>query len=220
MSNSIRILLVLTIMSSGCGLRDQNARTCTVSRKAEGAVVSCPNVDAITIQDGLPGVQGPKGDSGATGLPGANGADGKSMVQSIVHTAPGCSNGGITILLATDADGDGVLTPADTNLQSAEVCNGVDGASGTNGQDGHDAPPTPFTPVGLVDPCGDSPGVQDEVFMRLSNGTLLASFSDTSSGQNTRFSVLTPGSYVTTDGSNCYFTVDGNNAIINESFHN
>jgi hypothetical protein len=58
----------------------------------------------------------------------------------------------------------------------------------------------------ILDPCG--PSHYDEVFLRLSTGQVLASFSDTASGLNTRFSVLQPSDitkYNTTDGSSCTF---------------
>jgi hypothetical protein len=58
----------------------------------------------------------------------------------------------------------------------------------------------------LVDPCGDGPGF-DEVFLRTSTGNLIASFSQNSSGLNTRFAVIPPGTYNTTDGTGCTFTV-------------
>ena len=59
----------------------------------------------------------------------------------------------------------------------------------------------------ILDVCGDAPGIVDEIILQLSNGQLLASFSDTQAGINTRFSLLGDGSYTTTDGSNCQFTV-------------
>lgn len=59
----------------------------------------------------------------------------------------------------------------------------------------------------IVDPCGDGPGY-DEIFLRTSSGKLIASFSQNSSGLNTRFSELVPGSYATTDGTGCTFTVN------------
>lgn len=137
-----------------------------------------------------------KGDAGDRGR------DGHSTVFSIT-AASGCVNGGSTVVMALDVNDNGTLdVGVDANVQSATICNGVDGA------DGHDAPPTAFTPVQIIDPCGDAPGIWDEVMLKLQNGTLLASFSDNASGQNTRFSVITAGSYVTTDGSNCHFTVD------------
>jgi hypothetical protein len=61
--------------------------------------------------------------------------------------------------------------------------------------------------VSIKDPCGDKSGVFDEVFLVLSTGEMLSSFSDNANGLNTRFSLLTPGSFVTTDSSSCKFTV-------------
>lgn len=62
--------------------------------------------------------------------------------------------------------------------------------------------------VGIIDPCGDSPGRVDEVLLQLSGGRVLASFSDNAAGQNTRFSIIPSGNFMTTDGSNCVFSVN------------
>lgn len=61
--------------------------------------------------------------------------------------------------------------------------------------------------VAILDPCGDKPGVFDEVFVQLADGRILSSFSDNAAGNNTRFSVLTPGNFITTDNSSCKFSV-------------
>ena len=63
--------------------------------------------------------------------------------------------------------------------------------------------------VSIVDPCGNHPTKIDEVFLKLSTGHIVASFSDTAAGLNTRFSLLTDGSFSTTDGTGCSFTVSG-----------
>ena len=136
------------------------------------------------------------------GLDGENGAN---AVFSVAP-APSCEFGGYTLLAAADLNGNGVLDSEDGNIASLSVCNGLS------------APPTAFTPVGLLDPCGDAPGRADEVLLLLSNGTVLASFSDNQNGLNTRFSVLENGYYRTTDGDNCYFTLtDG---VISGESHN
>lgn len=67
--------------------------------------------------------------------------------------------------------------------------------------------------VDFVNPCGDTAGLVDEVLLRLSDGTILASYSDTYHGDNTRFAVVPTGAYVTTDGSNCHFSVQANGSI-------
>lgn len=84
---------------------------------------------------------------------------------------------------------------------------GAPGAPGADGQDGQDAI------LEVIDPCGDAAGVIDEILIRLTDGRVLCSFSANANGQNTRLSVLPAGSYVTTDGSNCHFTVTAQGAI-------
>ena len=65
---------------------------------------------------------------------------------------------------------------------------------------------TGHTIMSVVDPCGPSGGF-DEVLLRSGNGQLIASFSQAASGLNTRFAILPPGSYTTTDGTTCAFVV-------------
>lgn len=72
--------------------------------------------------------------------------------------------------------------------------------------------------VAIYDPCGPQGGY-NEVFLQLSSGQFVASFSENVAGKNTRFTVLTNGNFVTTDGSFCYFTVSGNGTIISNE-HN
>jgi chaperonin cofactor prefoldin len=72
--------------------------------------------------------------------------------------------------------------------------------------------------VAIVDPCGPQ-GSYNEVFLKLSSGKFLASFSDNASGQNTRFAVLTDGTFQTTDGTHCSFTVSGSGTVISNE-HN
>lgn len=152
--------------------------------------------------------------NGDSGLNGSNGQSGLNSVIALTD-APSCVNGGTTILSGLDLNSNGVLDASEVSV-SSQVCNGTDGLNGSNGQD---ASPSPFTPVSIVNPCGDAPGIYDEVFLKLQNGTLIASFSDNANGQNTRFSVLTAGSYQTTDGDNCVFTLDSSGNITSENHH-
>lgn len=81
------------------------------------------------------------------------------------------------------------------------------GTNGEDGEDGQDLVPGPYSVVEVINPCGDQPGV-DEVLLRLENGQLLAHYAG---GGNIQFlGLIGPGSYVTTDGKNCHFTVDAN----------
>lgn len=67
--------------------------------------------------------------------------------------------------------------------------------------------------VAFIDPCGNHPTKIDEVLLSLSDGSTLVSFSDSSNGLNTRFSVLGAGNYVTSDGTNCHFSVLTNGSV-------
>lgn len=72
--------------------------------------------------------------------------------------------------------------------------------------------------VSIKDPCG-AQGSNNEVFLKLSTGRYLASFSDNANGLNTRFTQLTDGNFGTTDGTNCKFTVSGGGTVISNE-HN
>lgn len=143
------------------------------------------------------------------GLNGSNGVAGYSLVFSTSSASSlQCTNGGNILMLAQDTNYSGQLEITDSNIQTLVVCNGLN------------SPPTPYTPVGLVNPCGDNPGLHDEVFLKLQDGTLLASFSDNANGLNTRFSILNNNaSYSTTDGDGCTFTLDSSGNIIYENHH-
>jgi len=113
---------------------------------------------------------------------------------------------------------DGTTTFIENGQDGTNGLDGQNGTNGQNGQDGQDAVINGFTIVEIINPCGNSPSVYDEVFLKLSNGQIVTSFSDNANGNNTRFSVLEPGSYRTTDGDNCYFTVNSNGEIVNEHY--
>lgn len=66
----------------------------------------------------------------------------------------------------------------------------------------------------LIDPCDDAPGKIDEVLLRLSSGRILASVSDSQGGHNTRFSIVPAGSYTTTDGTGCRFSVNAAGVVM------
>lgn len=197
-------------------------RGCDLDQVEDGLQITCygKNGDTVgqyTIPKGNPGEQGPKGDTGSTGAPGVAGPKGDSGVTYVpeVHEA------GADICPDASESPTGVfgkvitLTPTDGSSGLAvTICNGSEGKDGADGQD---APPTPFMPTELVDPCGDSPTAYDEVLIRMANGILLATVSDNANGQNTRLSRVMPGTWMTTDGDQCIFTVNANNQITYES---
>lgn len=94
---------------------------------------------------------------------------------------------------------------------------GVQGDPGQDGSDGADAPVNSMSIVSLVDPCGDTVGIQDEIGLRLASGAIIFLFTDNVNGDNSRLSALTPGSYMTTDGSNCHFSLDGSGVLTDQN---
>jgi hypothetical protein len=201
------------------------------------------------------------GEMGAAGAAGTDGKNGTSTLLSLTRSdsLPACNGGsGVTVVSYVDVDGSGTLTPGDTIVSQAVVCDGATGATGAQGDAGTScsveavdpdptvapnggalitcgststlvlngapgpagpqgdagapAPPTAYSVVNVIDPCGPSGGA-DEVFLLLANGTLVASFSDDADGLNTRLSILTDGTWETSDGTNCVFTVSTDTSV-------
>lgn len=141
---------------------------------------------------------GATGQTGAAGVPGANGV---GVTFKIVQApAPVCASGGSIIMMASDDDRSGIYDPLAAHQQSATMCNGSN------------AQLTPYTPVDSIFVCGQS-GPYDEVLLRLSNGRVLASFSQNVNGDNTRLAFIPDGNYQTTDGRNCAFTLTTANNV-------
>jgi hypothetical protein len=163
-----------------------NSGTFTPGDTLESQAVVC---------DGAPGPAGdagPQGDAGPEGPPGTS-----CSVESVAADPTVAPNGGA------------LITCGDT---STLLLNGAPGPTGPQGQPGTPAPPTAYSVVDVIDPCGPSGGF-DEVFLRLANGTVVASFSDNSAGQNTRLSILVDGTFETSDGTNCVFTVSTDTSV-------
>ena len=72
--------------------------------------------------------------------------------------------------------------------------------------------------VGIKDPCG-AQGTYNEIYLKISDGRYLGSYSQSSNGMNTRFIVLTDGDYTTMDGTSCKFTVSKSGTVISNE-HN
>lgn len=69
--------------------------------------------------------------------------------------------------------------------------------------------------VEMKDVCGTYPGVYNEILLKTKSGKYVAFFEQSGN----RFLVqLTPGSYRTTDDTNCYFTIDSNGVLTNEHY--
>lgn len=217
--------LALLLLISSCGDMGRISNQ-SYQCMMEGGDDYCRPAPRATPQAGPQGPKGDRGVPGSDGQSGTSGTNGYSIVTSTEGILDGdffCPEGGTRLHLAQDSNRSGSWEVTDSEQQLINICSGTDGSDGQDGNDGiagatgpkgdpgepgSDAPPNPLTPVELVDPCGDTPGVFDEVFLRMYSGILLASFSDNSGGKNTRLSVIIPGSYVTTDGSNCHFQVN------------
>lgn len=123
-------------------------------------------------------VPGPKGDKGDTG------PSGQSCSITPVTAGAIAPNGGALVTCGDDS----VLL-----------------LNGEPGQDGQS--PAGLTITTKIDPCGNTPSIDDEVFLLLSDGSLIWLQVDNSSGKNARLAEGTDGSWVTTDGSACHFTI-------------
>lgn len=92
---------------------------------------------------------------------------------------------------------------------------GRDGVDGRDGSDGADAPIQAYGVSSVIDVCGTKPGMFNEVLLKLNNGQIMAHYSD---GQKQFLSLLGPGSYQTTDGTGCFFTVTTDFQITDEHY--
>lgn len=150
------------------------------------------------------------GEEYRTGAPGATGAAGQSGVSPKINLVRFTSDNSICF------SGSGVIIqvtdPQSQYFNASVITESVvcDGIAGSNGQN---AVLDNFNVIEVIDPCGDTAGIIDEVILKLENGQLLASFSDDVNGKNTRLSLIPPGSYIDTDGSNCHFTVHNDGSV-------
>lgn len=195
------ILNVFSLFLVGClGVMDPvpdprgtDGQPCTVS-KAEGiTTISCPDGTSSTISDGSKGPEG----------------QGCSVTQVPVGDSVLPYGGAViicndnSVLISNGAKGD----------------TGEKGSDGINGRDGVDSQPSAYGIEAIIDPCGDSPSIDDEVFLKLANGTILWLQVDNSNGKNARLAVARPGRWQTTDGSDCQFTLNTDGSITGESFN-
>lgn len=188
-------------------LRDLFEMTIIISAIIAAAIllVGCGPV-SVGTDDGANGQEGLVGQSGKDGQDGYT-----SLVDYVRFTGSACpSNAGIIVSAGLDLDRDLILDSSEVTKQTV-LCDG------SKGQDGETPAANPMDVVAIIDPCGDAAGVQDEVMLKLQNGKVISSFSQNAAGQNTRLSLLENGSFVTTDGSNCEFTLN-NGVISNEHY--
>lgn len=119
-----------------------------------------------------------------------------TLIAFAILALTGCSDG---------RDGaDGAMGPMGPQGVQGEV-----GPQGPQGEAGEDAPASEYTIVELIDPCGPTSDF-NEVLFRTAGGTILAHYSH---GNKQFLTELRPGSYVTTDYQQCYFTVNADNTV-------
>lgn len=188
----IGLALGVIVLIIGCSQFNREYK-CTV----EGNHCGRENETEDTGSRGEQGDRGPEGQvgqAGPAGEPGEQGEKGDSCsVDSLSNGAIITCEDGTTAVIYNGVDG----------------LDGQDGADGEDGEDGEDAPPTAYTITEIIDPCGDQSGF-DEVILRTANEELLAHFA---SGSLQYLTLLPPGSYVTTDGHSCYFTVHSDMSV-------
>lgn len=147
------------------------------------------------------------GNDGSVGAAGPAGNNGHGLVfQTTAAPGSSCPTGGKIIMMATDTNDNGQFEVADSNHQSITLCNGA------NGADGAAAPVPAYSPVEPIMPCGNTVAYK-EVLLRLSNGQVLASFSENVQGLMTRLTLIPDGSYMDTDNSQCTFTLSTSGAV-------
>lgn len=159
------------------------------------------------------GRRGGFGDRGEVGLPGAPGENGKSCtVSSILNGAIiNCEDGTSSIVYngtngvdgADGSDGSDGTDGAD-GQDGQDGQNGQDGADGADGEDGQDLTPGMYAITEVVVLCPSIAGSYKEVLLRLGSGQLMAHYSH---GNMQFLTLIGAGSYQSTDGRGCNFTV-------------
>jgi hypothetical protein len=83
------------------------------------------------------------------------------------------------------------------------------GEDGVDGENGEDAPTTAYEIVEVIDPCGEESSYH-EVLLVFANGEILAHYSI---GNKQHLGLIGPGRYITTDNTNCIFTIAENGSV-------
>lgn len=169
------------------------------------ALTGCGKENDRTVLLTGPSIQGQSGERGDDGLSGSNGVDGYSSLVDLLRSnsldaAVCASQAGVIVSTGLDLNRDGVLQNSEVTAGSV-VCDGAVGADGNNGI------------LSIVTLCPHISRPFPEVVIQLADGRLLASFSANQAGNNTRFVILPVGTYGTTDGAACSFTVGADGSI-------
>jgi hypothetical protein len=185
----MKYLLIALLALGGCGKKEVQI----VGPKGEIGAIG---------QRGPKGNDGDKGDKGDTGETGATGPQGPVGPMG-PQGQPGTP--GLSCSVSPLVNG-AALVCQDGSY--AEVFNGTNGANGNDGADGQDGEDgqdgtngTVVTPIELCPSL--SGGLFKEHLIRIGNDL----FGVYASGQSIGYAKLWPGSWITTDGRSCHFTI-------------
>lgn len=181
-------LFISVLLHASCGKEDQARQQCVLYGEECDEKGSQDKKETKT--EVVVGPAGPRGEAGSDGERGEKGEQGEAGQPGV----------------AGQAGADGMDGQDGESCQVSELVNGALISCGDNSVvvlHGQDATPEGYTISELIDPCGDEPGF-DEVLFKTYNGTLIAHYSHA----NKQFlTVVSPGTYRTTDGHSCIFTV-------------
>jgi hypothetical protein len=183
---NILLAITLGLTLGACDGSSSNVETPANCTELFGATFC----DSLVGEDGHDGAQGQDGVDGKDGIAGTNGVDGKSCTVTEVENGVeiACEDGSSSIV-----------------LNGQDGTDGEDGENGTDGSDGQDGESFFY---GTIDPCGpQTANGLDEVLLEFNDSSIYAVYA---SGGRIHLTKLTPGTYVTTDGTNCVFTIDEN----------
>jgi hypothetical protein len=196
---AVLLLVSLMFMLTGCGISHEAAQGCGSSFK--GICHGLLGPDDVPLDERLDEIEGRLDDVEAR--VGELESD-YGLLAGFVNVLDAQLSGLIAIVAALD----GTLTSITDGLQaqidalSLQVVALQDQADQTAIEVVELS--TEYRITELLDPCGNGAGF-DEVLLRTSGGDIIAYFEQ---GANRFLSVLTPGSYRTTDGTNCNFSID------------
>lgn len=207
--------VALAIFLTGCNgtnyhtTENDRGETCTV---AQGGLITCPDGTSYQVPPasmGPAGSQGPVGEAGNDGIsiPGPSGPPGQTIVGprgddgapgNVGAIGPAGLNGTSCTVSNT-----GLVTCGDTSYQIPAPSPGEIGPQGNPGQVGPAG--VSGTTLYPVLPCPSLAGNYPEVFLCIAN-ILYAVYDSGQSGQ-VHYAQIGPGSYITTDNRQCFFSV-------------
>ena len=189
-----------------------DGKTCTVQKTKQGATVKC-GTDTVFISNGTNGTNGQDGLNGVNGVDGEQGEAGKDGIAGLNgQDGSSCS--------ITDTNGGALVSCGD---ETVLIKDGMKGATGTQGEPGTSVPDGASLLIAVINPCGDAPGIYDEIVFVDTDGHAYAYYEDNADytsykDQNRRIIEIPVNTYLrTTDGDNCKFKLDGGANLIFES---